>query len=75
MEDNFLSNPFNVKEESGGKEDFSVFVGKLVYVVNNDGGFELIGGELVFLYESSVNAGDFCATINKCMDVDGFHCM
>lgn len=75
MEGDFLSNSFNVKEEGGGEENLSIFVGRLVYVVDDDGGFESVSGKLVFSYESPVNAGDFCTAINKGMGVDSFHCV
>ena len=75
MEGSFLSDPFDVKEEGGGEENLPIFVGGLVYVVDNDGGFELISGELVFLYKSPVNARDFCAAINNGMGVDGVDCV
>ena len=75
MKGYFLSNSFDVEEEGSGEEDFSIFVGGLVYVVDNDGGFELIGGKLGFSYKSSVNAGDFCTVIDEGASVNGFHCM
>ena len=70
-----MGDSFNVKEESGGKEDFPTSVGGLIHIVDNNGGFELIGGKLVFLYKSPVDARDFSATVNKGAGVNNFHCV
>ena len=75
MEGDFLGDPFNVEEESSGKEDFPISLGRLVHIVDNNGGFEPIGRKLVFSYESPVNPGDFTTAGNKGMGVNDFHCV
>ena len=64
MEEVFLSNPFDVGEESTGETNFSFFVRGLVYISDFDGNVKFCGGKGVFSDKLPVDARDVCATID-----------
>ena len=73
MEGDSLDYSSNVKEQGGGKPDYSFGIDGVICVPCLDWGFQVLGRKFVFPNESPVDARDACPTVYEGLDVNSFH--
>ena len=75
MEGDSSGYPSNVKEQGGGKPDYSFGVDGVVCIPRLDRGFQALGRKSVFPDKSPIDARDTRPTVYEGSGVNGFHCM
>ena len=65
--------PSDVKEQGGGKLDYSLGVDRVICISCLDRSFQVLGGEFVFPDKSPVDTRDACPAVYEGSGVNGFH--
>ena len=73
MEGDSSGYPSNVKEQGGGKPDYSLGVDRVVRILCLDWGFQALDRKSVFPNKSPVDTRDTCPTVYEELGINGFH--
>ena len=73
MEGNSLGYPSNVKEQGGGKPDYSLEVDRVVCILCLDWSFQALDRKSVFPNKPPVDTRDTCPTVYEGSGINGFH--
>ena len=73
MEGDSSGYPSNIKEQGGGKLDYSLGVDRVVHISCLDWGFQVLGRKSVFPDKSPIDAGDAHPIIYEGLGINGFH--